>query len=54
MEIGLAGEARKIYSFRPPHVFEMATEVATVGERTVRRSLARRLGEGRLPVKKHD
>ena len=54
MKIGLTGEVRKICSSRQLHVFEMTTEVATVGERTVRRHLARMLDERRLSVKKHD
>lgn len=51
MKIGLTGEVGKICSSRQLHVFEMTTEVATVGERTVRRHLTRMLDECRLSVK---
>lgn len=54
MQIGLTGEVRKIRSFRLLHVFEMATEVATLDEGTARRHLVRELDEGRLSVKKSD
>lgn len=54
MKIGFSGEVRKIRSIRLLHVFETATEVATVDEGTARRHLARALNKGRLSVKKSD
>ena len=54
MKISLTGEVRRIRSFRLLHVFEMATEVATVDEGTIRRHLVRVLDVGRLSAKKSD